>query len=96
MKQGKGEMTFPNGDIYTGDWVGGRRTGVGLYLYQRSGNRYKGDYVDGAKQGRGTFWWTTGVHAGDRYTGEFYAGKRQGLGTYTFANGDVYVGTWYG
>ena len=33
-------MTFPNGDVYTGDWLAGKRTGKGLYLFFESGNRY--------------------------------------------------------
>ena len=36
---GTGEMTFPNGDKYTGDWNQGKRSGHGLYLYS-NGNRY--------------------------------------------------------
>ena len=39
-----GEMTWPSGDKYIGDWEDDRRNGHGLYLYT-SGNRYKGQYV---------------------------------------------------
>ena len=38
-KHGQGQMTFPSGDVYTGDWVKGKRTGKGLYLFHESGNR---------------------------------------------------------
>ncbi len=37
---GKGEMTFVNGDKYTGDWVKGNRTGAGVYIFA-NGNRYE-------------------------------------------------------
>ena len=46
--EGQGEMIWPTGDKYIGDWEGDTRHGFGLYLYQ-SGNRYKGQYVAGKK-----------------------------------------------
>ena len=46
--QGQGEMTWPSGDKYIGDWEEDARHGFGLYLYG-SGNRYKGQYVSGKK-----------------------------------------------
>ena len=46
--EGQGEMIWPGGDKYIGDWEGDTRHGFGLYLYQ-SGNRYKGQYVAGKK-----------------------------------------------
>jgi len=93
-KHGKGQMTFPSGDVYTGDWLKGKRTGKGLYLFHQSGNRYKGDYVDGIKEGQGIFWWTSGPHTGERYEGEFRHDRRNGVGVYWFANGDVFEGHW--
>lgn len=93
-RQGEGEMRFPNGDLYTGDWVNNNRTGKGLYLFQDSGNRYKGDYVDNRKEGEGIFWWTSGEHAGDKYEGQFNNDLRQGQGIYRYSNGDIYDGDW--
>ena len=46
--EGQGEMTWPGGDKYIGDWEDDTRHGFGLYLYH-SGNRYKGQYVGGQK-----------------------------------------------
>ena len=43
-----GEMTWPSGDKYIGDWEEDKRNGHGLYLFT-SGNRYKGQYVMGRK-----------------------------------------------
>ena len=60
---GVGEMTWPSGDKYIGDWDQDNRQGFGLYLYA-SGNRYKGSYVGNKKEGYGQFWWTTGRNAG--------------------------------
>jgi hypothetical protein len=39
-RQGKGEMTFADGDKYTGDWVEGNRTGQGVYIFA-NGERYE-------------------------------------------------------
>ena len=44
--EGQGEMIWPTGDKYIGDWEGDTRHGFGLYLYQ-SGNRQQ--YVAGKK-----------------------------------------------
>ena len=46
--EGVGEMTWPSGDKYIGDWEADTRTGHGLYLYS-SGNRYKGQYANNKK-----------------------------------------------
>ena len=46
---GVGEMTWPSGDKYIGDWEQDNRQGFGLYLFA-SGNRYKGSYVRNKKQ----------------------------------------------
>ena len=48
LLQGKGEMRWPSGDTYVGDWEADTRHGFGLYLYS-SGNRYKGQYVNNKK-----------------------------------------------
>jgi hypothetical protein len=40
QRQGKGEMTFANGDKYTGDWVKGNRTGQGVHIFA-NGSRYE-------------------------------------------------------
>ena len=48
LPQGKGEMRWPSGDTYVGDWEADTRHGFGLYLYS-SGNRYKGQYVNNKK-----------------------------------------------
>ncbi len=37
---GKGEMTFGDGDKYTGDWIEGKRTGQGVYIFA-DGDRYE-------------------------------------------------------
>jgi hypothetical protein len=67
---GKGEVRYPNGDIYSGEWKEGRREGFGKYLTDRdmqcrayylryiykNGNIYEGQYFNDKKHGRGTEW----------------------------------------
>ena len=43
---GKGELTFTNGDIYTGNFLFGRRQGFGIYKHSESNNEYHGTWHD--------------------------------------------------
>ena len=51
---GKGTMTFDNGDRYKGNLKNARRNGLGTYLYE-NGDRYKGNWKNGYKHGLGTY-----------------------------------------
>ena len=50
--QGKGEKTYADGDVYEGDWKGGKKHGKGK-LSDAGGNVYEGDWKRGKKHGRG-------------------------------------------
>ena len=52
MKSGK--YIFPNGDIITGDFVDGKRTGQGRYIFS-NGHVYHGNFIDGKRTGKGTY-----------------------------------------
>jgi hypothetical protein len=43
---------YPNGDIYAGQWLDGRRHGFGT-LTETSGKKYIGPWADGTKHGDG-------------------------------------------
>ncbi|KXS18461.1 hypothetical protein M427DRAFT_109636 [Gonapodya prolifera JEL478] len=88
-RHGKGKTTFPNGDMYIGEYVNGLKQGKGVYRW-KNGAIYSGDYVANAREGRGTFVYPDG----SRYKGDFVRGRRQGNGTYLFANADSYSGEW--
>ena len=79
--------TFSNGDVYSGEFLNGSRTGEGTYTWA-SGNVYSGDFVDGSLTGEGTITWVDG----ETYSGDFVDGSRTGEGTYTWASGNVYSG----
>ena len=101
-REGAGEATYPNGDTYKGDFVGGEREGFGVYTYSaqpppEEGEEpkpptavYEGKWKAGVKQGVGiqTF------ASGEKYHGNFEAGKYSGQGTMYYANGDLYTGEW--
>ena len=85
---GTGEMSFPNGDKYTGDWNDGKRSGHGLYLHS-NGNRQ--DYLvvfSGQIPVDGLFF--------VRFKGDYVDGVKQGFGQFWWTSGrhagDKYVG----
>ena len=46
--------SYPNGDIYEGDYVDGIRHGRGIYRFAASGDKYEGSWVNNNKHGLGT------------------------------------------
>jgi hypothetical protein len=70
---GKGRIKFPNGDVYEGDFNGGKMEGKGL-LTSENGDRYHGQFKNGFKHGVGQFQ----AQAGERYAGTWLYNKREG------------------
>ncbi|KAK9743361.1 hypothetical protein RND81_03G234200 [Saponaria officinalis] len=83
------EKHLPNGDLYTGTFLGNVPHGVGKYLW-RDGCMYEGDWKKGKATGKGRFSWPSGA----TYEGEFKSGRMEGHGTFTGAAGDTYTGAW--
>ena len=44
MRNGKGRMTYANGDIYQGEWVNGKAHGVGVFVDKEDQTIYEGDW----------------------------------------------------
>jgi len=81
--------TYPNGDIYVGEWKDGKAHGQGTCTYA-DGDKYVGEYRDDNFHGQGTY-----THAnGEKYVGEYKDGKKHGQGTNTWPDGGKYVGEW--
>ena len=79
---------------YTGDFVAGRKHGMGLKVWP-NGDRYEGAFVADRKQGQGAYRWGAGSEwAGQRYVGAYVADRREGLGTYEWPDGRKLSGQW--
>lgn len=102
-REGVGKATYPNGDTFDGEYVGGAREGLGTYTYSAPPPEegedpappiavYEGKWSGGGRSGVGTLSFASGA----KYQGSFAAGKYQGQGTMFYANGDIYTGAWRG
>ncbi|CAO2833143.1 unnamed protein product [Amaranthus hypochondriacus] len=85
------ERTLPNGDYYTGTFMGNVPHGNGKYLWS-DGCMYEGEWKRGKATGKGRFSWPSGA----TYEGEFKGGRMEGFGTFTGTDGDTYRGMWEG
>eukprot|EP00598_Pedospumella_elongata_P002417 CAMPEP_0184978546 /NCGR_PEP_ID=MMETSP1098-20130426/9003_1 /TAXON_ID=89044 /ORGANISM="Spumella elongata, Strain CCAP 955/1" /LENGTH=211 /DNA_ID=CAMNT_0027501695 /DNA_START=9 /DNA_END=644 /DNA_ORIENTATION=+ len=75
-------ISYPDGTIYEGDLVNGKRHGYGKST-TAEGTVYEGDWENDLPHGNGS----TVFANGSVYTGEFRAGKRWGDGTLVDAQG---------
>jgi hypothetical protein len=95
-RNGKAKATFPNQDVFDGDYLAGVRHGTGTYVWSKAdesvtrGAKYEGEYKDGKKEGAGTFTYPDK----SKYMGLWKANERHGKGTYVYSNGDRYCGAW--
>lgn len=84
---GKGLMTWPNGDRYDGEWKKGIMEGEGTYTYANAGYSYTGQWKKGFIKGHGTFRFSNGnVMEGD------WESMGTGTGYLLFADGTRYDG----
>ena len=86
---GRGILTFPNGDRYDGEFAGGKQSGCGTYKFA-NGRTYVGQFKDDRFQGMGV--WT--LENGNQYVGEFKNNLCDGKGTFTFVDGTSEDGIW--
>jgi hypothetical protein len=83
----EGTFTYPNGQVYIGQWEFLERNGRGTMKYA-DGRVYVGEFKSGLRHGKGIMTWLSGR----RYEGEFVRGKRTGKGIMTYPDGRVYKG----
>uniref|UniRef100_A0A7C9EWC7 Phosphatidylinositol 4-phosphate 5-kinase n=1 Tax=Opuntia streptacantha TaxID=393608 RepID=A0A7C9EWC7_OPUST len=83
------EKHLPNGDLYTGTFLGNVPHGCGKYLWS-DGCMYEGEWKKGKANGKGKFSWPSGA----TYEGEFKSARMEGHGTFTGSDGDTYKGSW--
>ena len=52
-------MRYNNGDYYEGNFLNGKKNGVGKYIYH-NGDVYEGSWLNDMKHGEGTYRQATG------------------------------------
>jgi hypothetical protein len=87
---GKASASYPNGDVYEGDFLDGIREGRGVYRYGSNGDKYDGEWRQNRKHGIGKMTY----NGKGEYQGYWENGRRHGEGVFTYPNGDVYSGWW--
>lgn len=83
----EGTFTYPNGQVYIGQWEFLERNGRGTMKYA-DGRVYIGEFKSGLRHGKGIMTWPSGR----RHEGWFVRGKRTGEGIMTYPDGRVYKG----
>lgn len=84
LSDGRVDLTFENGDHYTGDLKGNKITGNGKMEYA-DGRIYEGHFTDDCWDGYGNAYFPSNK---SRYTGYWKMNRREGRGTTTFYNDD--------
>ncbi|PJF33420.1 MAG: hypothetical protein CUN57_02235, partial [Phototrophicales bacterium] len=84
----RGKITYPNGDVYDGEWMGGRRNGKGIF--RSAMYTYTGHWKNNAMHGTGKM----KMKSGDSYTGHWRNNLPNGTGKFKYKNGDVLQGQW--
>lgn len=86
---GKGSISYYNGDYCEGSFSYGILNGEGEYVWA-DGSRRSGEWVNGVLEGYGV----DERAGGEKYVGEFKDGKYHGEGTYVDSKGNKYSGGW--
>jgi hypothetical protein len=89
-REGQGQLSWSNGDVYKGEWRFDLYHGRGVFTLAKKGEIFEGVFAQGQySQGKYTY------ASGDVYEGQFKQGLRSGRGTYRYAgSGEVYDGQW--
>eukprot|EP01034_Spumella_vulgaris_P026437 gene26437-33015_t len=88
-KQGKGTLSFPNGDKYEGEFENDKMQGRGTITFS-TGDVYEGEMADNQMHGVGNIRYANG----NTYKGDFEAGFLHGVGVFfTASDQSVYDGT---
>ena len=101
MYNGKGSLTWLNGQMYVGDFVNNEYHGNGTLVYA-TGKSYMGGFINSKFHGKGTYLYTKIINAKEtnkveiieKYEGEWKEGMKCGQGKMIYPNGDVYEGEW--
>ena len=81
------QVTYPDGTIYKGHLIDGKKNGYGEYT-NSGGSVYEGEWKGDKKNGQGKMVYKDG----SSYDGEWKDDKIEGYGTIIWANGNKYIG----
>ena len=85
---GKGRAAYQNGEVYDGEWRGGKRWGNGKLIY-KNGDYYEGGWTKDIPYGSGT-----SKHSGNIFSGT-WRGYTKGKGSIHYtADNRYYYGEW--
>ena len=84
-----GVQTFDNGDVYTGEFLDGKKHGKGV-LKTLSNRTYEGGWENDLPHGYGVNTFPNGKV----YKGEYKKGRPFGDGQWTYSDGSTYTGKW--
>ena len=87
---GKGVLTWSNGNRYEGDLYVGMMSGKGTF-YWANGDWYSGEFKNGSREGVGTQY----LGCLGTYHGEFHRGVMDGIGVFDLVSGDRYQGMFH-
>ena len=95
FRHGHGTYYYGNGNEYSGEWIGGDRTGVGSTYTYADGHVKLGKVENGEFTGPGLQTWKENTSwSEDNYVGNLNDGDRDGYGVYFYADGRIYYGSW--
>ncbi|ETO34814.1 hypothetical protein RFI_02273 [Reticulomyxa filosa] len=100
IKDGKANVTYPNGDTFSGTLANNKKIGSGKYQWSKQKAIYEGNFHEDVIIGKGKFIYPDGSSYEEKnqhvvfFSGEWQNNQRHGQGTYIYSNGDSYSGEW--
>lgn len=89
LRFGYGVKRYPDGSVYSGNFLNGERSGFGTCC-KPTGERYEGEWKNDFRHGKGI----ENYGNNTTYKGNFVNGRKQGLGVYSNHEGFCYEGRW--
>jgi len=89
LREGWGVLNQNDGSTYAGQWVSGKRHGVGTLVFDSG--IFEGQWVRGEASGSGLVRFTNG----DKFEGQYSGNRKHGFGTYAWADGAVEEGQYF-
>jgi len=89
VKNGLGQLIYPNGDVYKGSYKNGERCGAGLCKFGKTGSIYRGEWRDDKPMGNGILFTLPNEIIESRFNGYSVV---DGQAKILMSNGEFYEG----